>query len=244
VHTLSLQTVLDGHGQRLPLYVALQTALEVTKAVEAAHAHGRVAGTLDATSLAPDASGHLALQPGRGARVAPELVSGAAPDVTSDLYALAVALYQLFTGVTPAQARGQLVIPTIHAVPLPTLLNPAIDDAVEEMMMALLERDPAERPWAASAVREVLERVMDDLAVEPDARAVAALFAPAAPPPQQQAAAPQPKRAQHLWVVDEDEDDDDVADAVEWREPLRFDAWAAAAAGLVVVAATLIGIVM
>lgn len=81
-------------------------------------------------------------------------------DLRSDLYALGAILYQLTTGRTPTDMTGGLrrVLDRIvnERPPPPRSLNPAIDDDLETILLACLEKDPERRYQTAGALADDL----------------------------------------------------------------------------------------
>jgi len=216
--------------------VALLLAHDVVRALGDLHAQKKTAGTVDAASFSVSADGHVAL---RGA--------GEGTDVLADIHGVGGVLFQLFTGLTPAQARARLSIARHDEVPPPSRLNPALDEALDELVVSMLVADPAERPFSCAYVLSDLLDVMDELGLSPDADVVAkwaGLAAAPAPAPVAVAAPAkvvpvvaagvtakkatphrQPPRGWQTEDADADlEDDDGLDDA--WTEPVRFDGWA------------------
>ncbi len=101
---------------------------------------------------------------GTAAYMSPEQAGGDTPDARSDLYALGVVLYEMVTGGLPFTGADSLAIlhQHRHAAPQsPTTHNPDIPRALNELIMALLEKEPAARPQTAAAVLEGLRHVGD-----------------------------------------------------------------------------------
>jgi serine/threonine-protein kinase len=96
---------------------------------------------------------------GTPAYQAPEVLAGREVSVQSDLYALGLVLYELFTGrrAFPAETRGELE--RLHAAgkpPRPSAHAPGIDPRVERVILRCLEPDPRDRPRSALQVAAVL----------------------------------------------------------------------------------------
>lgn len=112
--------------------------------------------------------------------MAPERIKGQRGDVRSDLYSLGCMLYEMLTGEVPFAAENPyaaLRANTESAAPSPRRRRAEISPALEEVVVSLLERNPAERPESALEVREKLAHpdsvVLDDRArrAEPRLRA-------------------------------------------------------------------------
>jgi hypothetical protein len=229
----SLKSLLDRTpGVRPPTDVALLLAHDVLRTTALVHSEGRTCGALDAASFEVAPDGHVSFRGGAGGT-----------DVLADVQAVGGVLFQLFTGLTVAQARARLNVPRLHEVPAPARFNPTLDEALSEVIASMLAADPAARPYSlAHVLRGVLE-VMAELGLAHDeavvarwaaldgARALARGAAPVAPRGKERpvVAGPLPlKRAAHCepprsWQTDEDEDE---AFDAGWVEPVRFDAWA------------------
>lgn len=231
----SLQSLLDRTpGARPPMDVALLLAHDVLRSTALIHSEGRTCGALDAASfeIAPD--GHVSLKG-----------EGGGTDVLADVQAVGVVLFQLFTGVTPAQARARLQVPRLHEVPAPSRLNPALDDALSDLVTKMLAGDPAERPYSLAHVLGDVLDVMDELGLAHDEAGVArwASLDVAEPAPAPVAAPvvkvvpvvtaplradkPLHREPPRSWQAEEGDgyEDDTTGDAA-WTEPVRFDAWA------------------
>jgi serine/threonine protein kinase/tetratricopeptide (TPR) repeat protein len=92
--------------------------------------------------------------------MSPEQLAGAAPEPPSDCYAIGVTLYLALTGVLPHRAptREQLQAKKLHATPRPPHeLCPDVPADIEELCLALLRPDPAERPSCAEVARLLRE---------------------------------------------------------------------------------------
>jgi serine/threonine protein kinase len=81
-------------------------------------------------------------------------------DQRTDLYALGVTLYRLFSGALPFTAADPLEWSHCHLARLPRPLPKDVPAAVAAVVMALLGKDPEDRPQSARAVRRELERCL------------------------------------------------------------------------------------
>lgn len=96
---------------------------------------------------------------GTFAYASPEQIMGGHVEGRSDLYSLGVLLYRLLTGRRPFQADTPHALAKLHVEKRPTppsKLVPKIPPALDDLVMRLLEKDPADRPASASAVAEYL----------------------------------------------------------------------------------------
>src|SRR5271163_943525 len=91
--------------------------------------------------------------------LAPELLHGSAPSVQSDLYALGLVLYELFTGKKAfnASSLADLQREQTEAIPrAPSSVVKNLDPAIERAILRCLDRDPSQRPRNALSVAAAL----------------------------------------------------------------------------------------
>jgi serine/threonine-protein kinase len=87
--------------------------------------------------------------------MAPEQLRGGPASAQSDIFALGLVLYELFTGkrATDVTPRPDPLRPDSDSTPrTPSSLVAGVDPAVERVILRCLERDPARRPQSAYAV--------------------------------------------------------------------------------------------
>jgi serine/threonine-protein kinase len=92
---------------------------------------------------------------GTPAYMAPEQLAGKGVSVKSDLYALGLVLYEMFTGKPAFQGSGlgELLHQHERQTPTsPTTVVKGLDPALERAILRCLEKDPAKRPSSAMAV--------------------------------------------------------------------------------------------
>ncbi|MEU9374401.1 serine/threonine-protein kinase [Streptomyces sp. NPDC048255] len=96
---------------------------------------------------------------GTPAFMSPEQAQALTVDHRSDLYSLGCVLYNLVTGHPPFMAASGVALLVKHVseppVP-PSRYNPRLPAALEELILALLAKDPAGRPEGAANVRDRL----------------------------------------------------------------------------------------
>ena len=95
---------------------------------------------------------------GTPAYMAPEQLEGKAASVQSDLYALGLVLYEIFTG---RRARTGRTVPELRREHTTEVVTPSsivrdLEPAVERIILRCLENDPANRPRSARQVFEAL----------------------------------------------------------------------------------------
>ncbi len=108
--------------------------------------------------------------------MAPEQGTGEVIGPAADQYALAIVAYEMLTGKVPYTAETPLAVLIAHMhkpLPLPRSVNPALSEALEQVLLKGLAKAPGDRYPSASE----FVRALSDAAREP----AAASLAPAAP---------------------------------------------------------------
>ena len=202
---------------RLPSDKALEIARQLCAGLAAAHAKGVLHRDLKPANIMLDGRGQVVVtdfglaglvgqivdgdvRSGTPAYMAPEQLEGKDVSVRSDIYALGLVLYEIFTGkrAFAAETLPELVRTRSATAPSrPSSVVKDMDPAVESVIMRCLEPDPANRPGAVMSVAAALPGG-DPLA--------AALAAGETPSPQMVAAAGEaagisPRNALACFVV-------------------------------------------
>lgn len=87
----------------------------------------------------------------------PEMASAnARPDARSDLYSLGVILYRMVAGRLPFEARDAHTMVMMHLRSPPAPLPDSVPKVVANLILRLLQKDPAARYQSAAQVREAL----------------------------------------------------------------------------------------
>jgi serine/threonine-protein kinase len=166
-----LATLLKRIG-RLPPAKALEIARQLCAGLAAAHDKGVLHRDLKPSNIMIDGQGHaritdfgLAVRPedelaegrivGTPAYMSPEQLAGRAATVKSDLYALGLVLYEIFTGKKAFEAATLAELKRKHAQETPTAPSSHIadvDPAAERVILRCLEKDPRQRPASALVV--------------------------------------------------------------------------------------------
>ena len=150
---------------RLPKDKAIMIGLEICNGMEAAHQRGILHRDLKPANLMVDANGHAKIMDfglailerslegysqiaGTPDYMAPEQRLGFS-SVQSDLYAVGLVLYELFTG---RRASRDLASLDDSTTPMPAAVTDDIDPTIERVIRHCLERDPGLRPASVSAV--------------------------------------------------------------------------------------------
>jgi tetratricopeptide (TPR) repeat protein len=119
--------------------------------------------------------------------MSPEQCRGAQLDYRADLYALGAVLYWALTGQPPflGESIVQVIMQHIQQAPVPpSQKNPQVPEVLENICLAMLSKNPNERPSSAEAVSEALLRSLEAqssqtvLLESQSARADALLLAP------------------------------------------------------------------
>lgn len=95
--------------------------------------------------------------------MSPEQATGASANERSDLFSLGAVLYELLTGVSPFEAPSIVgVMKRImdETPPAPSTLNPDVPEALTDLTLALLEKDPDRRPDSARSVAQTLATIV------------------------------------------------------------------------------------
>src|SRR5262249_5545931 len=96
---------------------------------------------------------------GTPAYMAPEQLAGKGASVKSDLYALGLVLYELYTGHKAFEGTTFQELKRKHAEEAPrspSTITPGFDPSVERVILRCLEKEPAARPASASQVAAAL----------------------------------------------------------------------------------------
>ena len=161
---------------RLPADKAVETARKLCAGLAAAHDRGIIHRDLKPQNIMMNKRGEVVIMDfglaaianelngvearnGTPAYMAPEQIKGANVTAKSDLYALGLVLYEIFTGKRPFDARSvQHWIDMQEAAQLTSMTSVAadIDLAVEQIIRRCLDPDPAKRPTSALNVLAAL----------------------------------------------------------------------------------------
>jgi serine/threonine protein kinase len=175
----------------LPVARGLAIALEIARAVGAAHDRGVVHRDLKPDNILIDADGHprildfgialsLAHPPlassqkdgdeeddgvlGTPPYMSPEQLRGRPTDVTTDVYAIGVILFEMLTGRRPFLA-SQLTALMLEVVndppPSPSSIRPSIPAEVERVTLRCLEKRPEHRYASARALADALSAIVE-----------------------------------------------------------------------------------
>lgn len=170
-------------AEPLPMDQAFDIALELTLTLEYIHSQGIIHGDLrphniflteTGIKLSDVGMGHL--EEGRNlletsplyltaAYLAPEQILGQPLDARTDLYALGVIFYQLFTGQLPFTGSDQEVMRAhLFEAPCPPReLNHQLTPSLEHLILKLLAKNPNNRYVSAEQARNVSSSLLLNL---------------------------------------------------------------------------------
>ncbi len=161
---------------RLPQDKALQVAHQLCAGLAEAHAFGVLHRDLKPANVMLDGRGNVRItdfglaataeeltgedaRAGTPAYMAPEQLAGQRPTTQSDLYALGLVLYELFSGkeAYPAASITEMLAQRHKGAPakLSSVVK-GIDPAIERVIFQCLEREPQSRPRSALVVAAAL----------------------------------------------------------------------------------------
>jgi serine/threonine-protein kinase len=156
---------------------ALEIAVQAADALQAIHAAGIVHRDLKTANLMVDGAGAVKLMDfgiakpvGGGGQAAapsgyvvgtpeymsPEQGRGRPVDARSDIYALGVVVYELFTGHVPFHADTPIATLMMHVDAPPPLDDPALPPPVVAVLRRALAKDPGDRFPTAKAMADAL----------------------------------------------------------------------------------------
>jgi serine/threonine-protein kinase len=159
---------------RVPQDKAVDIARQLCAGLSAAHERGVLHRDLKPANVMIDGDGNVriadfglavaagAAGPSRAGTpqyMAPEQLAGGEATVRTDIYALGLVLFELFTGKRAYEAKtlNELIaLQQSGTLATPSSVVRDLDPAVERVIMRCLERDPALRPASALAVAAAL----------------------------------------------------------------------------------------
>jgi len=161
---------------RLPEVKGLEIARKLCAGLAAAHDRGVLHRDLKPSNIMLDGRGNILItdfglaglaaqmqgaevRNGTPAYMAPEQLAGKEVSIQSDLYALGLVLYEVFTGKRAFQAASLAELVRLHTetTPVsPTSLVKDLDPAVERVILRCLDPDPGNRPASALSIAAAL----------------------------------------------------------------------------------------
>jgi hypothetical protein len=159
---------------RIPQDKAIELARQLCAGIAAAHERGVLHRDLKPANVMIDGDGNVRVTDfgiatmggdsdtalsGTPQYMAPELLTGSAASVKSDIYALGLILFEIFTGRRAYDAKTLGDLKQLHD--LGTLTTPSsivrdLDPAIERVILRCLSKDPAQRPQSALTIAAAL----------------------------------------------------------------------------------------
>jgi serine/threonine-protein kinase len=102
--------------------------------------------------------------------MSPEQLSGGAVDARTDVYSLGCVLFEMLTGVGPtgdASKESLIRRRILEPPPRPSALRADLSDALDDLVVRALARDPADRMHTAAEMRRALDAVSSAAASAP-----------------------------------------------------------------------------
>jgi Protein kinase domain len=159
---------------RIPQDKAIAIARQLCAGVSAAHERGVLHRDLKPANVMLDGEGDVritdfglavaagdvaAIRAGTPQYMAPEQLAGQPATVSTDIYALALILFEIFTGRRAHDAKTLPDLMEWHqsgTVTTPSSLVPDLDPSIERVILRCLSKDPQHRPGSALAVAAAL----------------------------------------------------------------------------------------
>jgi eukaryotic-like serine/threonine-protein kinase len=181
---------------------SIDIAIQILKAARFAHRHGVIHRDLKPHNVIVDDNGHVKVTDfgiaragasdmtetgsimGTAQYLSPEQAQGHAVSASSDLYAVAVVLYEMLTGHVPFDADSAVTIALKHVSEAPTSparINPSIPAPLEQVVMWALNKNPTDRPKDADQFISALEAARSSIVTSADGERTSAMPAVAVP---------------------------------------------------------------
>jgi predicted Ser/Thr protein kinase len=155
---------------RIPQDKALELARQLCAGVAAAHERGVLHRDLKPANVMIDGDGNVRITDfgiatagadeghttsGTPQYMAPEQLAGKAASIRTDIYALGLVLFEIFTGRRAYDAKSLVDLKQLHdtgTITTPSSIVRDIEPAVERVILRCLARDPDQRPSSALTV--------------------------------------------------------------------------------------------
>jgi serine/threonine-protein kinase len=184
----TLAEYLAGGGRIMPER-SIDIAIEVCRALEAAHAQGVIHRDIKPGNIMMDSRGEVKVTDfgiarvvstaetvaqtaailGTASYLSPEQAQGQPVDARSDLYSLGCVLFEMLTGRAPFQGDSPVAVASKHVLEQPappSKLNRDVSPDLDAVVLRALAKNPANRYQSAEEFRADLERVRRGLPVE------------------------------------------------------------------------------
>jgi eukaryotic-like serine/threonine-protein kinase len=184
----TLADYLTGGGRIMPDR-AIDIAIDVARALEAAHAQGVIHRDIKPGNIMLDGQGDVKVTDfgiarvtataetvaqtaavlGTASYLSPEQAQGQPVDVRSDIYSLGCVLFEMVTGRPPFPGDSPVTVASKHVLEQPTppsQINYDVSPDLDAVILRALAKNPANRYQSATEMREDLERVKRGQPVE------------------------------------------------------------------------------
>lgn len=159
---------------RIPEDKAIELARQLCAGVAAAHERGVLHRDLKPANVMIDGDGNVRITDfgiataggdtdaagvGTPQYMAPELLAGQPASIRSDIYALGLVLFEIFTGRRAYDAKSLGDLKQLHdtgALTTPSSIVGSIDPAIERLILRCLDKNADKRPGSALAVAAAL----------------------------------------------------------------------------------------
>jgi serine/threonine protein kinase len=180
----NLRSVLNRFGN-LTLRKGMDLALQMCSGLKEAHAQGIVHRDLKPENVMIDAQGNLKIMDfgiarsletlsnltgamtGTPAYMAPEQALGKPVDGRTDIYALGLMMYEMFTGTQAFHADNAIALAlkqTQESPAPPREIEPSLPVPLEDAILKCIEKDPAERFQSVAALETALRSQLPSVA--------------------------------------------------------------------------------
>jgi Protein kinase domain len=175
----SLDKLLLGNKDGLPLGPALQLVQEIAEALDCAHSQGVIHRDIKPENILITTEGRAKVADfgiarmdqshltrvgqimGSPAYMAPEQLTGETPDARSDLFSLGVVLYTVLTGHRPFQGNSTATVcfKLVHRDPIPvSAWSVDLPPDLDQLLARALAKDPVDRFQSGSEMARELQR--------------------------------------------------------------------------------------
>ena len=184
----TLADYLTGGGRIMPDR-AIDIAIDVARALEAAHAQGVIHRDIKPGNIMLDGQGDVKVTDfgiarvtataetvaqtaavlGTASYLSPEQAQGQPVDIRSDIYSLGCVLFEMVTGRPPFPGDSPVAVASKHVLEQPTppsQINQDVSPDLDAVILRALAKNPANRYQSATEMREDLERVKRGQPVE------------------------------------------------------------------------------
>ena len=184
----TLADYLTGGGRIMPDR-AIDIAIDVARALEAAHTQGVIHRDIKPGNIMLDGQGDVKVTDfgiarvtataetvaqtaavlGTASYLSPEQAQGQPVDVRSDIYSLGCVLFEMVTGRPPFPGDSPVTVASKHVLEQPTppsQINQDVSPDLDAVILRALAKNPANRYQSATEMREDLERVKRGQPVE------------------------------------------------------------------------------